>query len=127
MQQITDNVDIVMISETKLGNSFLEGQFLIPGYNSFYRFDRICRGRGIMLYVREDIPSKLLLIENWFIEGFYIVINFKKKKRLLCGTCNLHRYNIGNHFDSLRKTLALYSLGYDNYVVIGDFNIEADN
>ena len=47
-----------MISETKLGNSFPEGQFLIPGYNSFYRFDRICRGRGIMLYVREDIPSK---------------------------------------------------------------------
>ena len=55
------------------------------------------------------------------------MINFKKKKRLLCGTCNLHRYNIGNHFDSLRKTLPLYSLGYDNYVVIGDFNIEADN
>ena len=116
-----------MISETKLGNSFLEGQILAPGYNSFYRFDRICWGRGIMLYVREDIPSKLLLIENWFIEGFYIVINFKQKKRLLCGSYNLHRYNIGNHFDSLSKILALYSLGYDNYVVIGDFNIEADS
>ena len=29
-------------------------QFLIPGYSSPYRFDRNCRGGGIMLYVRED-------------------------------------------------------------------------
>ena len=55
------------------------------------------------------------------------MINFKKKKWLLCGTYNLDRYNIGNHFDSLSKTLVLYSLGYDNYVAIGDFNIEADS
>ena len=31
VQQITNNIDILMISETKLDNSFLEGQFLIPG------------------------------------------------------------------------------------------------
>ena len=32
-----------MTSETKLDNSFPERQFLIPGYSSPYRFDRICR------------------------------------------------------------------------------------
>ena len=31
VQQITNNIDILMISETKLDNSFPEGQFLIPG------------------------------------------------------------------------------------------------
>ena len=51
VEQITNNVDIHMISKTKLDNSFPEGQFLIPGYSSLYRFDRNCRG-GIMLYVR---------------------------------------------------------------------------
>ena len=110
-----------MISETKLDNSFPEGQFLIPGYGSPYRFDRNCRGGGIMLYVREDIPSKLLSIENQPIEGFYIEINLRKKKWLLCATYNPHKNNIGNHLDSLSKSLALYSSAYDNYIVIGDF------
>ena len=31
VQKITGNVNILMISETKLDNSFLEGQFLIEG------------------------------------------------------------------------------------------------
>ena len=115
-----------MISETKLENTFPEGQFLIPGYSSPYRFDRNCRGGGIMLYVREDIPSKLLSAENQLIEGFYIEINLRKKKWLPCGTHNPHRNNIGNHLDSLSKNLALYSSAY-NYIVIGDFNIEVDS
>ena len=68
-----------MISETKLDNSFPEGQFLIPGYSSPYRFERNCRGGGIMLYVREDIPSKLLSIENQPIEGLHVEINLWKK------------------------------------------------
>ena len=127
VQQITNNVDVLMISETKFDNSFTEGQFLIPGYSSSYRFDRNCRGGGIILYVREDIPSKLLSIENQPIESFYIEINLRKKKWLLCGTYNPHRNNIGNHLDSLSKILALYSSAYDNYIVIGDFNIEADS
>ena len=31
-QQITGNVDVFMVSETKLDNSFPVGQFLIDGY-----------------------------------------------------------------------------------------------
>ena len=99
-----------MISETKLDNNFQEGKFLILGFSSPYRFDRNCRGQGIMLYVREDIPSKLLSIENQPIEGFYIAINSRKKKWSLCGTYNPRRNNIGNHLDYLSKNLALYSL-----------------
>ena len=64
VQQITNSVDILLISETKLNNSFPEDQFSLPWYSLPYRFDRNCRGGGIMLYVREDIPSKLLSIEN---------------------------------------------------------------
>ena len=46
---------------------------------------------------------------------------------MLCGTYNPHRNNIGNHLDSLSKNLALYSSAYDNYILIGDFNVEADS
>ena len=78
-QQIIGNVDILMLSETKLDSSFPEGQFLIPGYGAPYRIDRTCHRGGIMLFVREDIPSKLLLAENAAIEGLYIEIKLRKK------------------------------------------------
>ena len=77
-----------------------------------------------MLYVREDIPSKFLSVENQPIEGFYGEINLRKKKWLLFGTYKPHRNNIGNHFDSLSKNLALYSSAYDTYIVIVNFNVE---
>ena len=77
-QKITGNVDILMISETKLDNSFPEGQFLIEGYSKPYRIDRNCHGGGIMLYVRADIPSKLLSTELLPMEGFYVEINLQK-------------------------------------------------
>ena len=39
-QQISGNVDILMLWETKPDRSFPEGQFLIPGYSAPYRIDR---------------------------------------------------------------------------------------
>ena len=126
-QQITGNLDILMLSETKLDSSSPEGKFLIPGYSSPYRIDQTCHGGGLMLFVREDIPSKLLLTENALIEGFYIEINLRKKKWLICGSYNPHRTTIDSHMDSLSKNLALYSSTFENYIVLGDFNAEVDN
>ena len=80
-----------------------------------------------MLFVREDIPSKLLLTENEPIEGFNIKINLRKKKWLICSSYNPHRTTIDSHMDSLSKNLALYSLTYENYIGLGDFNVEVDN
>ena len=53
--QIKDNVDILMLSETKVDESFPNSQFLINGFSTPYRFDRNARGGGIFLYIREDI------------------------------------------------------------------------
>ena len=58
------NIDILMRSETKLDDSFPKGQFLIKGFTEPYRLDRNSQGGGIMLFIREDIPSKLLSIEK---------------------------------------------------------------
>ena len=90
-QEIIGKVDTLMLSETKLDSSFPEGQFLIPGYSEPYRIDRRSHGAGLILFVREDIPSKLLLTENAPIEGFYIEINLRKINWLICGSYNPHR------------------------------------
>ena len=79
IEQIMGNIDILMISETKLSSSFPIGQFLINGYSEPFRIDRNSQGGGIMLYVREDIPSKLLRVETSPTEGLYVEINFREK------------------------------------------------
>ena len=54
--QIKDNIDILMISETKLEESFLTSQFFMNGFSSPHPLDYNCNGGGILLYISEDIP-----------------------------------------------------------------------
>ena len=60
-----------MVSETKLDESFPRGQFIIEGFGARYRVDRNGIGGGLMLFVREDIPSKLLSAENSPTEALF--------------------------------------------------------
>ena len=55
---INNNLDILMISETKINDTFLDSQFLIQGFSVPYRLDRAAKEGEILLYIREDIPSK---------------------------------------------------------------------
>ena len=57
---IDGNIDIFMISETKLDKTFPAAQFYLQVFCDSYRFDRNRNGGGIMLYIREDIPSRLI-------------------------------------------------------------------
>ena len=57
---IKNNIDILMISETKLDSSFPNGQFQIHGYSEPYRLDRNGNGGGILVFIREDIATKLI-------------------------------------------------------------------
>ena len=69
-EQIKGHIDMLMVSEKKLDDSFPEGQFLIDGFHSPFRFDRSKNGGRIMLYVPEDIPAKLLSHDFPFVESF---------------------------------------------------------
>ena len=57
-----------MVSETKIDESFHLGQFKINGFNVSFRLDHNSNGGGIMLFVREDIPAKLMTSETPPIE-----------------------------------------------------------
>ena len=75
-----DNIGILVISETKIGNSFPENQFSIDGYNLPYRLDRNQDGGGILVYFRSGIPSRKLITnlpEN--VEGIFFDMNIRNK------------------------------------------------
>ena len=55
---ISKNIDVSVIQEAKMDFSFQVGQFLISGFRKPYRRDRNRNGGSILVYVRDDIPSK---------------------------------------------------------------------
>ena len=92
VEGISGNLDVLLISQTKLDSSFPKAQFFIKGYTEPYRLDRTKYGGGIILYIREDIPSKRIELEG-NIEAILIELNLRKKKWLFCGTYNPHCNN----------------------------------
>ena len=77
---VSNNIDVLLISETKIDNTFPVSQFYVPGYSVPYRLDRTENGGGIMLYVKKHIPCRILskfTLEKE-IESFAIEINLRK-------------------------------------------------
>ena len=68
--------------------------------------------------MRKDIPSNLLRIDSE-IEAFYIELNIRIKRFLLC--CS---YNPNKNLAVISKNLDTFSYKYDNFILIGDLNSE---
>ena len=75
-----------------------------------------------MLYVREDIPAKLLSRDFPCAESFFVEINLYKKKWLINCSYNPRKNNIENHLDIISRSLDTHSNKYENIVLLGDFN-----
>ena len=69
-----------MLSETKPDDSFPQGQFLIEGFHSPFGFNRNETGGGLLLYVQEDIPAKVLSHDFHTAESFFVKIILHKKE-----------------------------------------------
>ena len=123
--QIKGKVDLLIVSETQLDESFPQGQFKISGFSRPFRLDRNSNGSGIMLFVIADIPAKYSKISP--IDGFYVEINLRKQKRLICCSYNPNKHNISKHIEALSKSIDLFSSNYENFLLMKDFNASLDN
>ena len=116
-----------MVSEKKIDYSFPVGNFVIDGFSTLYRLDRDSNGGGIMLYIREDIPSNLLATdEKNYIESFYVELNLRNEKWLINCSYNPNKTMICNHLDPLSTYLDLNSTANEKILILGDFNVGID-
>ena len=128
---MSNNLDILVVLETKLDDSFPTNQFIISGYTKPYRINRNKFGGGVMIYVKENIPSKELNKHNFTktIEGLFLEINLRKTKLLLFGTYHSKNVEYGlndeDFFEQINLALDVYS-NYDKFLLAGDFNIEEE-
>ena len=126
---IGNHLDILTIQETKIDSSFPEDQFLIDGYSKPYRLDRNRNGGGVLIYIREDIPSKPLNKHKFTkgVEGLFIEINLRKMKLLFLGAYRSEHQEYGlsgsDFFEQINLALDVYS-SYDKFLLAGDFNTD---
>ena len=68
---------MLMISETKIDEGFPLDEFKINGVNALSRLDRNSNDGGVILFVREDIPAKLIASETPPVEGLYVELKLR--------------------------------------------------
>ena len=118
------NVDIFVITETKLDSTFPTSQFLIKGHSEPYCFNRNRNGVGFLIYVREDTPKKPLLTNQKLphdIEEIFVELNLRKNKWLLFGSYHPLSQSDEYLLNRVKNGLDGYRKVYDKYMLIGDF------
>ena len=116
---VLDNIDVLVVNETKLDSTFPVNQFEIIGFN-MYRIDRTDSGGGTIIYVRDDISCKELDKHTFpsDIEGIFIELNLKKYKILLLGTYSPPSQDKTYFLNNLSNSLDLYMSKYEKLVLL---------
>ena len=113
--------DVIIVTGTKVDDLFPKAQFYINGFSISYTLDRNRNGGGLMIYVRNDIPSKMLIKHDLpeDIKAAFIELNFRKCKWLYRAPSQNHNY----FFDNIDKGLDVYST-YEKVELAGDFDAQ---
>ena len=120
--QIDSSIDALMISETKINESFLTSQFLIDGLSSSCRLDRNSNTGGISVYFKNNIIAKSSKTINLSIEAIFIEMSLRSKKWLLCFTYNPNKSLLERHLNQTDSQLEIFCKNYEHLLMLGDFN-----
>ena len=116
---VSNNIDVLLLSEMKIDNTFLLSQFCVSGYSVPFRIDRTENGSGIMLYVKKHIPCKMLSKFTFEkeIEAFVNEINLRKVEWLLVCSYNPHFSDLVVHLNAIDKAIEFYPKTYDKILI----------
>ena len=100
----------------------------MKGFSVPYRYDRNGKGGGLLLDIREDIQTKLLISKSKCnIETLSVAANLRKRKWFLNGSYNPSQNSISNHLECLNRLIDKHSSSFDNFILIGDFNVSTNH
>ena len=123
---ISENIDVMIIGESKLDDSYPKSQFLIDEFAESFRLNRDENGGGILIYVRDFFPCKKLKKHIFLhdIEGMFVELNFRKSKWLLFATYHPPAQNVEYYLRNVGSASDKYIKTYDKCLLVGDFNAE---
>ena len=119
-------LDYIVISETKLDESFPNSQFKLNGYEVRARRDRHKHGSGLIEFVRQGfICKRLKKYEPNCSECICSELTISKKKWICF---SIYRPpstgNIKTFFEEMNEVVSKALCKYENLIVMGDFNID---
>ena len=119
-------LDYLVISETKLDESFPNSQFKLNGYEVRARRDRHKHGGGLIKFVRQGfICKRLKKYEPNYSECICSEFTILKKKWICF---SIYRppsaENIKKFFEEINEVISKALCKYENLIVIGGFNID---
>ena len=98
----------------------------MSGYSNVYRLDRNEKGRGIMLFSKDNLitlpVSGLRFSEK--AEIFRVELNLRKQKWLTFCCYNPHKHLRKDHLKQIKNAIDFSSKSYENLILIDDFNVE---
>ena len=121
---IKDTLDVLVATETKIDESYPPSHFIIEGFGTPLRLDRNKHGGGVLVYIREHLPCKLIPFENTpkDIEAIFFESTLRNKKWLIMGGYNRATETTSYFLDHVSKNLDKIMANYDNLVILGDLN-----
>ena len=125
-QTVLNKTDILLLSETKIDDSFPNSQFFAEGFKMYHK-DRIKTGGGLLLYVNENLPGKIINSYK-FKKNFEIIVfefSVSNKKWLLLGNYRPPSQNDLSFISELNLALNYFSPIY--FVLLSDFNLSTEN
>ena len=127
-QTVLTKTYILQLSETKTDDLVPDSQFSAEGFK-MHRKDRTETREGLLLYVNENIPGKIInsckFKENSEIILFEFSVN--NKKWLLLGNYKTPSQNDLPFINESNLALNFFSPVYENFVLLGDFNMPTEN
>ena len=88
---IIDTVEVLIITETKIDETYPTCQFKIEGFGTPFRLDRNMHAVGVILYILEYLSCKLIPFYNKpkDVEAILFELTLRNKKWLLIGRMKL--------------------------------------
>ena len=127
LKSIVDGaVDILVIAETKIDQSFPTAQFLMENYNKPLRKDISSTSGGLLMYIKKGIaarPVKMKLGDDKF-QFISITLHLKTSKWLLISLYRPEYVKIPEFMEQLNNIIIENSKLYSNVIIMGDFNMK---
>ena len=106
-----------------MDDSFRIAQFQLKGFSVPYRYGRYRKGGELLLYIWDDIRSRLLINKSKCnIETLSVAVNLRKRKWFLNCSYNFHQSLISNYLECLHRFIDKHSDSFDYFIFIEDFN-----
>ena len=120
---VKDNLDLLLVSETKVDDSYPSAQFKIENYSKPIRLDRTRHGGGLMFFARDDLPCHEIKCElPADVECIFLELKIRQCKWLVVGGYNPHRENISYFLKHMGMGMDKLLCKYENLLLLGDWN-----